>query len=138
MTYVRMLGLGLLFVALTVTATAQQGGAQQKKGKGKGKGGGHGQGPNGGVIFDLGKHHAEFTVDHAKKECAVLFLDGDQTGAKAMAVAAKELSLTTKETKTRDGKVVGTDPGLGNVANFEGTVVGEVDAKPAQGTFKET
>ena len=27
----------------------------------------HGTGPNGGVVFDLGSHHAEFTVDHGKQ-----------------------------------------------------------------------
>jgi len=34
-------------------------------------------------------------------------------------------------------KFVGTDPGLGNVADFEGTVIGEIDGRPSQGTFKE-
>jgi len=34
-------------------------------------------------------------------------------------------------------KFVGTDPGIGNVADFEGTVLGEVDGKPSQGEFKE-
>jgi len=119
---------------------------------------GHGAGPNGGVIFDLGKYHAEFTVDHEKKECTVLMLAGDNEKAKPMTVAAKELTVTTKETKTKEGKVVapimivlkpvdekdgkaskftGTDPGLGNVADFAGTVVGEINRKPAQGEFKE-
>lgn len=118
----------------------------------------HGAGPNGGVVFDLGKYHAEFTVDHPKKECTVLFLSGDQKGATAMPVAAKEFTLTTKETKTKEGKVVppmtvkllpadakdgkaakfvGTDRGIGNVADFAGTVTGEIDGKPSSGEFKE-
>ena len=67
-------------------------------------------------------------------------------------------NVTTKETKTKEGKVVapmtikmlpkdesggkatkfvGTDPGLGNVADFEGTVLGEIDGKPSQGVFKD-
>jgi hypothetical protein len=116
----------------------------------------HGTGPNGGVVFDLGAYHAEFTVDHPKKECYVLILGDD--GKTPAVVKATELTLTTKETKTEDGKVVppmtvtlvpqdaddgkvskffGSDPGMGNVADFEGTVVGEIDGKPAQGTFKE-
>ena len=33
--------------------------------------------------------------------------------------------------------LTGTDPGLGDVADFEGTVVGEIDGKPSQGEFKE-
>lgn len=118
----------------------------------------HGSGPNGGVVFDMGKYHAEFTVDHPKKECTVLFVTGDATDAKPLPVATTELTLTTKETKTADGtvvapmtvkllpvdaqdgkaaKFVGTDPGIGNVADFAGTVLGEVDGKPSQGEFKE-
>ena len=116
----------------------------------------HGTGPNGGVVLDLGSHHAEFTVDHGKQQCAILILgDDEQTPT---AVSADELVLTINETKTDDGKIVeamtirmlpedavdgraskfvGTDPGIGNVADFEGTVSGEIDGKPAQGEFKE-
>lgn len=118
----------------------------------------HGAGPNGGVVFDLGKYHAEFTVDHPKSECTILIVTGDKMDAKPLPIAAKELTLTTKETKTADGKVVppmtikllpvdeadgkaakfvGTDPGISNVADFAGTVLGEVDGKPSQGDFQE-
>ena len=118
----------------------------------------HGKGPNGGVIFDLGKDHAEFTVDHAKKECAVLFVDGDGEDALPLPVAAAELTLTTKAVKTKDGKVVppmtvkllpvdakagkaskfvGTDPGLGTVADFAGAVTAVVGGKPSSGEFSE-
>lgn len=118
----------------------------------------HGTGPNGGVIFDLGKYHAEFTVNHDKKECYVLFVKGDDKDATPLPVAVGALTLSTKPTKTKDGKavpaltiglkptdakdgkaskLVGTDPGLGNVADFEGTVAGEIDGKPASGEFKE-
>ncbi len=122
----------------------------------------HGDGPNGGPIFDLGKYHAEFTVDHGKKECYVLFIRGDDKTAKPLPVACKELTFTTKETKVREGadkgqvvppmtitlkpadekdgkaaKFVGTDPGLGNVADFAGNVTGEVGGKPSSGKFKE-
>lgn len=116
----------------------------------------HGKGPHGGVVFDLGRFHAEFTVDHEKKECAIYMLGDDETTP--VAVAAKELTLHTKPTQTADGKpvpamtikllpkdpkegkailFVGTDPGLGNVADFAGTVLGEINGKPAQGEFKE-
>jgi len=116
----------------------------------------HGAGPNGGIVFDFGGHHAEFTVDHAKQECSVLVLGDDEKTPKA--IAAKELLLNTKETKTADGKAVapmtitltakdladgkaatfvGSDPGIGNVADFAGTVSGEIDGKPAMGDFKE-
>ena len=118
----------------------------------------HGAGPNGGVIFDLGKDHAEFTVDHPTKTCKILFVKGENKDAKPMAVAATEFTLTTKATKTKEGTAVapmtikllptdakdgkattfvGTDPGLGNVADFEGTVTGKIGNTPASGEFKE-
>jgi hypothetical protein len=116
----------------------------------------HGTGPNGGVIFDIGSHHGEFTVEHGKQECTILILGDDEKTP--IAVAATEFVLNIKETKTADGKVVapmtvtmkptdakdgkattfvGTDPGIGNVADFAGTVSGEIDSKPAMGEFKE-
>ncbi len=122
----------------------------------------HGAGPNDGVVFDFGKEHAEFTVDHAKKECTVLMLDGDNAQAVPLPVAATELTLSIKASKVKEGadkgkpvpamtitlkpvdvkdgkasKFVGTDPGLANVADFEGTVLGEIDGKPSKGEFKE-
>lgn len=122
----------------------------------------HGDGPNGGVVFDLGKYHAEFTVDHGKKECYVLFIKGLDKDAKPLPVECKELTLTTKETKVKEGadkgkvvppmtmtlkpadekdgkaaKFVGTDPGLGNVADFAGDVTGAIGGKPSSGKFKE-
>jgi hypothetical protein len=116
----------------------------------------HGTGPNGGVIMDLGSHHAEFTVNHGKQEVTILVLGDDEKTS--LPVAATEFVLNIKETKTADGKVVapmtitlkpvnatdgktatfvGTDPGIGNVADFAGTVSGEIDGKPAMGEFKE-
>jgi hypothetical protein len=162
MTYAKILGLGLLVATLAVVGcdkkTEPSKPAADKKGGGKEDDHTHGKGPNGGVVFDLGKYHAEFTVDHPKKECTVLFVTGDNKDAKPEPVAAKEFTLTTKETKTKEGKVVppmtikmlptdakdgkaskfvGTDPGVGNVADFEGTVTGEIDGKPSKGEFKE-
>jgi hypothetical protein len=117
---------------------------------------GHAPGPNGGVVFDLGSHHAEFTVDHDAKQFKVLVLSADEKGPGP--VAAAELLLRTKETNTADGKVVppmtvvlqpvdpadgkaaefvGTDPGAANVADFAGSVSGEIDGKPAMGEFAE-
>lgn len=117
----------------------------------------HGHGPNGGVVFDLGRHHAEFTVDHPTKQCQIVFLGAD--GKSSTPVAAQSLTLTTKETKTaegttvpsmmielvpqdeQDGKAttfVGSDPGIGNVVDFDGTVLGMIDGKPSQGEFSES
>jgi hypothetical protein len=161
MAYTKMLGLGLLVMALAVTGCGDKGGSQptpagEKKGGGKADDHPHGTGPNGGVVMDLGKYHAEFTVDHPAKECTILVLGDDEKTPTP--VAAKELTLTTKETKTKDGKVVppmtikmlpedesggkaskfvGTDPGLGNVADFAGTVTAVIDGKPSTGEFEE-
>ena len=161
MKFAKVLGLGFLVLVLGVAGCGQQSGAPKgddKKDGGKKDDHAHGKGPNGGVVFDLGKYHAEFTVDHDKKECTVLFVTDDNKDAKPLPVAAKEFTLTTKETKTKedkkvapmtikmlakdekDGKAakfVGTDPGLGNVADFEGSVFGEIDGKRSQGEFKE-
>lgn len=164
MRYVKPLSLVLLVAALTTTGCSQKGdekpttedkGTAQEVGE-PAEHAPHGHGPNGGVVFDLGKHHAEFTVDHPKKQCTILILGDDEKTPTA--VAATELVLVIKETATKDGtavpamtitmmpedaadgkasKFVGTDPGIGNVADFEGTVSGEIDGKPAQGEFKE-
>ncbi len=163
MMYTKLMGLGLMIAALAATGCGDKKPdtpkAEDKKGGGKKEDDhAHGKGPNGGVVFDMGKYHAEFTVDHPAKECTVLFVTGDEKDAKPLPVAATEFTLTTKETKTKEGKVVppmtikmvpkdakdgkaakfvGTDPGIGNVADFEGTVLGEIDGKPSKGEFKE-
>lgn len=163
MTYTKLMSLGLMVAALAATGCGDKKPdapkAEEKKGGGKKKDDhAHGKGPNGGVVFDLGKYHAEFTVDHPKKECTVLFVTDDDKDAKPLPVAATEFTLTTKPSKTKEGKdvpamsitmkptdakdgkaskFVGTDPALGNVADFEGTVLGEIDGKPSKGEFKE-
>ena len=116
----------------------------------------HGAGPNGGVVFDLGSHHAEFGVDHGQQQVKIVFLGDDEKTPTA--VAATEFVLNIQETKTADGTVVapmtimmaptdaadgkattfvGTDPGIGNVADFAGTLSGEIEGKPAMGEFAE-
>ena len=166
MKYVKFLSFSLLLAALSsvgcdkpVAPPAQPAAPAAPSASTASEGGhSHGTGPNGGVVFDLGKYHAEFTVDHPKSECTVLIVTGDKTDAKPLPIGAKELTLTTKETKTKEGKVVppmtvkllpvdeadgkaakfvGTDPGIGNVADFAGTVLGEVDGRPSQGDFAE-
>ena len=148
---------GSLCVALMVVSgcakpTAEQGGpsAEPAPASAESKPHTHGSGPNGGVVFDLGAQHAEFTVDHDKQQATILFFERP--------VAATGLILNIQETKTAHGttvapmtvtlaatdaadgkaaKFVGTDPGIGNVADFAGTVSGEIDGKPASGDFKE-
>ena len=50
------------------------------------------------------------------------------------------MTIALKPVDAKDGKAskfVGTDPGVGNVADFEGIVLGEIDGKPSKGEFKE-
>lgn len=171
MTYAKTLGLWLVTAAVGMSAgcgsapPAAPKGASKDAGK-KAEEHAHGNGPGGGVTFDMGKYHAEFTVDHPAKEVTVLFIKSVEGKAEkdwpAEAVAATELTLAIKETKVKEGadkgkvvapmtitlkaadakdgkasKFVGSDPGIGNVADFEGTVTGEIDGKPSQGEFKE-
>lgn len=177
MKYSKALGLGIVLVSAAIVGCTQDANSQhavkqnppaRDHGHDHGPGGSHepekskehshGTGPNGGVIFDMGKYHAEFTVDHGKQECTVLFVSGDKKDSTPLPVAATELTLTTEETKTKEGtvvpkmtvtllavdvqdgkasKFVGKDPGIGNVADFSGTVLAEIDGKPSQGSFQE-
>jgi hypothetical protein len=116
----------------------------------------HGVGPNGGVVFDLGSYHAEFTVDHDKHQVAVQFLGADEQSLTL--VVAKDLVLSTNETTTEDGTAVsamtiylqplnpkngkastyvGEDLGIAQVVDFSGVLTGEIDGKPAFGEFDE-
>jgi hypothetical protein len=159
MKYTKILGLGFLLLALAVMGCTQSTTPKDQKAADSGKKGDHaphGKGPNGGVVFDLGKYHGEFTVNHDDKTCKIVVLGNDEKTP--MKVDCKEMTVITKETKTKEGKVVapmtikmepkdaadgkasifvGTDPGLGNVADFEGNVVSEINGKPSPGKFKE-
>jgi predicted small lipoprotein YifL len=175
MKYARILGLGLMVLALTVTGcgnqptstppTVKKDGDKKdtvKKEGDKKDEHAHGNGPAGGVTFDMGKYHAELRVSHKDKTMGIAFISEvkgkPEKDWPLLPVDAKEFTITTKETKTKEGTVVkpmtialkpkdakdgkaaefvGTDPGVGNVADFEGTVLGEIDGKPSQGEFKE-
>ncbi len=54
----------------------------------------------------IGKYHAEFTVDHPKKECTVLFVAGEDKTAKPLAVAAKEFKQPNGLIGTPDGRTL--------------------------------
>lgn len=110
----------------------------------------HDVGPHKGTIFDFGKYHAEFTVDHAKQEVVVYILGDDMDTPTP--VAAEKLNLTIKEPAftvdlkpTPDAKdpagkssrFTGKHEKFGKEQEFAGTVAGVVDGKPASGDFKE-
>jgi hypothetical protein len=156
MRYAKLMFVGILVMAVAATGCDKSPNTSQEKDSGKKVEHVHGKGPNGGIVFDLGKFHAEFSIDHPKKECTLVILGDDETTPTP--VMAKDLTVTTKETKTKEGKVVppmtikmlgkdekdgkatkfvGTDPGLGNVADHEGSVTAVMDGKPSKGEFKE-
>ncbi len=107
----------------------------------------HGEGPHGGTVFEFGKHHAEFTVDHAKQQATVYILSGSLK--KAVPIFADKLTLTLKdppctielkaqpldgEPMGRSSRFVGTHPNLGKEQEFAGTVS---DGQGTTGNFQE-
>ncbi|MCE9531283.1 MAG: hypothetical protein K8T89_09200 [Planctomycetes bacterium] len=153
MKYAKVLGLGVMFATFTLTACDKK---TDPSGDKKNEHKAHGKGPNNGVVFDLGAVHAEFSVVHPDKQCTLLILEEDEKTL--LPIDAEKFTVTTKETKTKDGKVVppltiemwpkdkkdgktskfvGDHPELVNVADFEGIVIGEINKKGAKGTFKE-
>lgn len=110
----------------------------------------HGPGPHSGTVFDFGKYHAEFVVDHGKKEATLYILDG--SAKKAVPIEVEKLVLNIKtpmfqvelkavpqegDPKGKSSRFVGTHDNLGKEQEFEGTVSGEIAGKPALGDFKE-
>lgn len=110
----------------------------------------HGPGPHKGTIFEFGKYHGEFTVDHGKKEVVIYILGGDADTP--MSVTADKLNLTikdpaftlelkaspdAKDPAGKSSRFVGTHEKFGKEQEFAGTVAGVVDGKPASGDFIE-
>ena len=152
MTTAKLIGLGLLMAVLggvagcgdkpaATTPDDDDGGGNEHT---------HGTGPHGGTIFDLGKYHAEFTVDHAKKEVTLYILGDDEKTA--VPVKAENLELTIDdpdmtitlkampldgETGGKSSRYVGTDDLLAKEQEFEGEVIGKLDGKPSSGKFAE-
>lgn len=110
----------------------------------------HGAGPHGGTIIELGKYHAEFTVDHPSKKATVYILDG--SAKKAEPIQASKLLLSIKDPRFqvdmapmpqegdpagKPSRFVATHDGFGKEQEFEGTVSAEIDGTPILGDFKE-
>lgn len=110
----------------------------------------HGEGPNGGVVFDLAKTHAEFVVDHKKKEVTVYLHTMNMK--KRSPIKAEKLTLSIvkpaftvdmvakpdeKDDKGTSSRFVAVDDRFGVEQEFEGTVTVELDGKPFTGKFKE-
>jgi hypothetical protein len=112
----------------------------------------HGTGPHGGVVFDWGKYHLEFTVSHPKKEVRVYVLDRDEKTPVAIAPKDGRLVLKIKEPSFQidlkaerqkddpEGKAscfVGSDERFGKEQEFAGTISGVLDGKTVTGEFEE-
>jgi hypothetical protein len=112
------------------------------------------EGPHGGALAEWGdeKYHAEFTVNHAKKQATVYILDGSVKKASPIAAETITLSLTnvkpplqvTLKAEPQEGdpkgqasRFVGTHDALGKEMDFEGEISGKVGETPYSGTFKE-
>lgn len=110
----------------------------------------HGVGPHGGTVFDFGRWHAEFCVDHGKQEATVYVLSGNLK--RPVALAADALTLSLKEPQVqaelkaaavegdpagKASRFVGRHPALGKEQEFRGTVSGTVDGKAYVGDFAE-
>ncbi|HMO37225.1 MAG TPA: hypothetical protein PKA06_14400 [Gemmatales bacterium] len=110
----------------------------------------HGVGPHQGTIFDFGKYHAEFTVDHKTKTVHVYILGDDMDTP--VPVSAEKLELSIKnpaftvelkpqpDTGDKDGKssrFTATHENFAREQEFAGTLAGLVEGKPASGEFEE-
>ena len=149
------LAMGLLGTALVVAgckppdATTSGSKPAPKIGE-HGDDGKHEAGPHGGTIFEFGKYHGEFLVDHKLKQATVYILDDKINNAAP--IAAEKFSLSIKnpqfqtelkaepqkaDPKGRSSKFTVTHPNFGKEQLFEGAVSGVVDGKPYSVDFKE-
>jgi hypothetical protein len=152
MTTAKLLGLGVLAIGLAALGCDKPADPPKPAAKPAGAKDDHphGSGPHGGTVFDFGKHHAEFCVDHGKKQATVYILDGKVKHP--VPIAADKLLLSVKEPRfqadlvaaPQDGdppgkasRFVATHDALGKEQEFEGTVSGEVGGTQYAEDFKE-
>lgn len=132
------------------TVTAVKDGEKKLRPKGHEGHAEHEEGLHGGAIAEVSKYHAEFTVDHAKKEATVYFLDENlkkhepidaatiQLGIKKPAIQIELKAVPQDgEPKGKSSRFVGTHEALGKEQEFEGTITVVLEGKPFSGDFKE-
>lgn len=112
------------------------------------------EGPHGGALVEWGdeEYHAEFTVDHGKKQATVYILDGSAKKPAPIKVESITLvimnvkppaTVTLKADPQKDdpassaSRFVGQHDALGKEMEFEGEISGKVGEKPYAGDFKE-
>jgi hypothetical protein len=149
----KLLGFGVLLVGLSVVGCSKPAGNTPKtddKNAKKDHDHEHGEGPHGGTVMEFGKFHAEFCMDHGKKQATVYILDGKVKNAEPIAAAKLQLSIKNPQfqvdlvaepqdgdPKGKSSRFVAVHDNFGKEQEFEGTVSGEVDGKPYLGDFKE-
>lgn len=144
----------MLFTSVVVTGCRKESGPSRGSDKSSKGGGhddhGHGPGPHDGAIFDFGKWHAEFTVNHKTQEATVYILS--TRANKPTPIPADKLLLNIKDPPFqvdlkaapqeadpagKSSRFVGKHENLGKEQEFEGTLSGVVDGTPYAGDFKE-
>ncbi|MCS7047214.1 MAG: hypothetical protein NZO58_12725 [Gemmataceae bacterium] len=110
----------------------------------------HGPGPHNGVVFDFGKWHCEFTVDHKAGEATIYVLTA--TGNKPVAIHIEKPLLSIKkpqfqvelkavpqsgDPEGKSSRYVAKHEHFAKEQEFEGTLSGVVDGKPYVADFKE-
>jgi hypothetical protein len=151
----RLLGGAALFAAAAILAagcTSNPTGSPGKTGKG-----GHQhptEGPHGGALAEWGaeEYHAEFKVDHDKKQATVYILD--ESAEKAAPIKAETITLTITtftppvqitlkadpqagDPKGSASRFTGTHDKLAEEKEFKGEISGKVGDTPYSGKFEE-
>jgi hypothetical protein len=157
---IRWLGVILPAAALLIAGCMVKTDRARHEGKGGSNasaGDGHGHphaGPHEGALAEWGEEefHAEFTVDHGKKQATVYILDGSAKNApkvepkeitsvvltiKATPPVTIELRSDALKTDAKGIAFSGTHDLLGKEMEFEGTISGKVKDKSFSGDFAE-
>jgi hypothetical protein len=114
------------------------------------------KGPHDGVLVEWGddEYHAEFTVDHDKKQATIYILDGKAKDPVAIDPEKVTLTITNVpgsaalkiplkaepqkgDTEGLASRFVGSDDKLGVEMDFKGEIAGEVKGKEYKGKFDE-
>jgi hypothetical protein len=110
----------------------------------------HGPGPHRGLVIEVGKHHAEFCMDHATKTATVYILDGRVKNA--VPIAASKVTLSIKspafvvdaaaspqegDPAGKASRFVAVHENFGKEQEFAGTLVVEIDGKRYSEDFEE-
>jgi hypothetical protein len=152
----RALACGLLLVAVLLLPGCYPP-TQRSTGKGTAatqRGDHPDKGPHGGALVEWGEeeYHAEFTVDHGKKEATVYILDG--SAKKAHPIKAESITLTltsftppvqvSLKAAPQEGdpagtasRFTGTHEKLGQEMDFKGEISGHIGDKHYTGDFDE-